>query len=347
MTKYDKPFKTYEELVQIMDDRNITINDKDFTIASLKNISYYTLLNGYQEVFLSADKVNFDDGVSFYDLYDLHSIDTTLGQILFKYILYIEKSLKSILSYVISKNHGVYTNRDDYINPCSLNKKKLSHKENDDYLCYKHYSNGSQKRNILRDISRNLDVNNPALHHSKSLIYYYDHHNHTPAWILTTSLSFGLTIKWYNILNGDDKNEVCNEFIQNKTLSAEQKKEFLSKALSILKEFRNSIAHGNRTYANFGNKRLPKSQTITLSNGIITKSMFKNSSSAKSGLLAVVISLLVLLNDPYKRANFINELENLFKPYEDSDVKFGKKSVLEVFKLPREIIVDLKNIYCN
>lgn len=38
---YDKPFKTYEELISIMESRHIEIADKAFATQALENYSYY------------------------------------------------------------------------------------------------------------------------------------------------------------------------------------------------------------------------------------------------------------------------------------------------------------------
>lgn len=42
----DKPFKTYEEQIQILESRNVIIEDRDDAIRQLKEFSYYTLVNG-------------------------------------------------------------------------------------------------------------------------------------------------------------------------------------------------------------------------------------------------------------------------------------------------------------
>ena len=48
---YDKPFKTYEELLQLMESRHIIIEDREFAIRALENLSYYELVNGYKNIF--------------------------------------------------------------------------------------------------------------------------------------------------------------------------------------------------------------------------------------------------------------------------------------------------------
>ena len=42
---FDKPFKTYDEMLRILEDRNIIIKNKDLARRALENFSYYGLLN--------------------------------------------------------------------------------------------------------------------------------------------------------------------------------------------------------------------------------------------------------------------------------------------------------------
>ena len=104
-TNFDKPFKTYDEQIEIIKSRNIKIEDPVFARNVLSSISYYAIINGYKNSFLlSQETESFVDGTSFEDLYTLHWLDTSLSNLLFKYILYIEQSLKTKISYLVSSN---------------------------------------------------------------------------------------------------------------------------------------------------------------------------------------------------------------------------------------------------
>lgn len=76
---YDKPFKTYEELIEIMESRHIEIQNKNFAIQALQNFSYYGIVNGYKNSFLQIPGTdNFIPGTKFEELYTLHIIDSSL-----------------------------------------------------------------------------------------------------------------------------------------------------------------------------------------------------------------------------------------------------------------------------
>ncbi len=45
-TLYDKPFKTYDELIKLMRSRNIIIVNPEFAKSVLSSLSYYNIVNG-------------------------------------------------------------------------------------------------------------------------------------------------------------------------------------------------------------------------------------------------------------------------------------------------------------
>lgn len=322
--KYDKPFKTYDELIELMVSRNIDISDKSFAKRALSNISYYTLVNGYKNTFLSTDEGDkFVPGTRFEELYTIHIVDSNLSSILLKYILHIEHSLKSKISYIVSMNYGVYT---DFSHPTSTDKS--------DYLClYNYGSSTGQRKNVLERINNcGVDTRN-----NLSLIHYKETKNHVPPWILIENVPFGLSIKWYEILKGKDKSYVCENLIVSSELSVQEKKEFLNKALNILKDYRNSIAHGHRTFENITKHELPKKPLLSLAPTLITEKEYL-SCIGKNDLYSVVIIISVLLNDSHLMDNFLRDLALLFQPYLQANILFCGKTIFEIFGMPKDII---------
>lgn len=328
---YDKPFKTYEEQIAILESRNVKIADRSFAYKVLNGLSYYTIINGYKNSFLSVPgSDNFVVGTKFEDLYTLHMIDTSLNNIILKYILFVERYLKTKLSYIVSKNYGVYTDPHDF-----------SNMQASDYLCRNNYSRSRRDRNnVLRQIKETLTSNRI----NASVAHYANDKNHIPAWILVTNISFGLTIKWYNILKSDDKDYICNDFINSDSFSEEEKKEFLVQALSLLKEYRNKIAHSSRTFNVRGLPVLPKKQLLALSYHCISSKEYNNN-LGKSDLFAVIISCFILIDDRYILNSFLNDLQYILLPY--SGVYMNGKTVFEIFGIPENIIDRLIKILIN
>lgn len=326
--QYSKPFKTYDEQINLLISRNVVIDDYEFAKSALSSFSYYTLINGYKNTFLSeAGTDSFIPNTNFKDLYTLHIIDSNLNNIILKNILFAERFLKTRLAYLISKNYGVYTDPND-----------MSNCNPDDYLCRSNYQSGNGRNNILKSVKASLTFSQA----NSSVVHYMQHKNHVPAWILATNIPFGLTIKWYDILISSDKDIICNEFISDNSLPIEKKKEFLKVSLSLLREYRNKIAHGHRTFSVQGLPVLPKMQLLTLSHGIITESEY-NANIGKSDLFAVILSCFILINDRYVLANFYSDLQYTLEPYIDS--KMHGQSILEILGLPVDILSRLKKLY--
>ncbi len=325
---FDKPFKTYDELISIMEERHIDIPDKEFAIQVLQNYSYYGIINGYKNTFLQVpNSDSFIPGTNFNELYTLHLVDTALNNIIFKYILFLEKALKSRLSYLVAEKYGVYTDPADF--RCL---------QDNDYLYKKNYSSSGGKRtNVLRSLKERIsrDTKNPIMQH------YLNDKNHVPPWILTTSIPYGLTIEWYNILTANDKQAICDSFIAPGLLTPEQSKEFVRKAFELTKEYRNKIAHGNRTFSMISLPQLPKAQTLALTFNAISEKEYNNR-MGQNDTFAVLLALIVMLSDKYLISNFRTELYNTLSPY--SSILFNKQSILDIFNFPNDLFERLDNL---
>ena len=233
MQNPDKPFKTYDEQVSILKSRNVYIKNEEIVKQCLTDISYYSLINGYKDLFDSDINGKFSYPVPFTDFYFLYNFDRDINSILLKYIIMVERALKSNITYRISEKYGVYTDLSD-----------MDLENADDYLCKYNYKSRA-RINLLRQIKNSVNTTK-----NECVIHYQENHNHIPFWVLINSISYGLTIKMYSILKADDKDYVSNNLIKSKILSIEEKKEFLSKGLAITKKYRNKIAHGNKIFLN-------------------------------------------------------------------------------------------------
>lgn len=180
-TPFDKPFKTYDEQIEILRSRNVIINNPAFAKQVLSSLSYYKIINGYKNTFLSVTGTdNFAEGTKFEELYTLHIIDTNLNSVILKYILFLEQYLKTRLSYLVSEKYGVYTDPQD-----------LTNTNPNDYLFRDHYRNVQGRNNILKSIKNTLT----STRINASVAHYANDKNHIPAWILVTNIPFGLTLK--------------------------------------------------------------------------------------------------------------------------------------------------------
>lgn len=308
----DKPFSNIEEQIDIIASRNVRIERNNFTYESLFSTSYYTLMNGYKNTFLAGEGDNFAKGTTFEMIYTCHWLDVSLSSIILKYILLIEKSLKTKLSYIVAEKYGV------------------THAE---YLFHKNYSNPNNSRSgILSNIKKIL--NEP--HNGSVTNYYKTTKNHIPPWILVNDLMFGLTIKWYTILRKDDKDEISSSFILDKNIviTNDDQKEFIKKSLDMLRDFRNKVAHGSRTLNIELNYVLPKIPLLTLvSEDILSEDEYLNK-YGQNDLYSIILIIFILINDSFQISNFRFELRTLLVPYIENQSDFNGKNVLELFNLP-------------
>lgn len=320
-------------MIELMRSRNIIINNESFAKSALQNLSYYTLVNGYKESFWSVQgSDSFIPGTSFEQLYTMAIIDKNLSNVVLKYILYIESALKSRISYLVSCKYGVDTDYQTYVS------RDLS-----DYLSVLHYSRGPKRNNVLKKFKQIIrEPQAINAHQTNSLKHYIANHNHIPAWILITSMTLGDVILWYSIMKPCDKEEICNSFIADTMMSVDAKKEYVRKALDLIRKFRNDIAHSGRVFNCIGNIQLPKRQALHLAPSIINSQEYDNSPSAKSGLHAIVIAIVTLIPDTYLLRSLCFDLGNVFKPYKDTYIH--GKSIPELFGLPDDIINRLNEI---
>ena len=100
-----KTFKTLDEQIVLLQEKGLVIDDYDYTKEVLLRENYF-FLSGYRHVFMKKDgSRKFREGTNFRELYSMFNFDRQIRNILFKNILIVENNLKSILSYVISKNN--------------------------------------------------------------------------------------------------------------------------------------------------------------------------------------------------------------------------------------------------
>lgn len=99
-----KQFLTYDEQLTFLEEKKgLIISDKEYARRILLKIGYFPLINGYKEVFKEPIHNQFQKGTTFEDIYELYDFDNDLRNIFLKYILVVERNIKSSLSYHFCK----------------------------------------------------------------------------------------------------------------------------------------------------------------------------------------------------------------------------------------------------
>ena len=326
--QYDKPFKTYSQQIEILKSRGITVYAEDkLNEHILSTVSYYSLINGYKEELLDK-RCNFErfkKEFTIERLYNLHLFDSELQGIVFKYVIAVENSLKTKLSYLVARDYGVHQ---------------------DNFLDKKHYKNpGSSKADLvsgtISSIKKELKntKNNPTK-------FYRDGDaktgkppkNHIPPWIIIKNIYFSTSVNWYKILKGNKKDEIVNQmlFSKNNALTPDEKKELFAACLRILHQYRNNTAHGNRSITLLEHAKLPRH--------LVAKEYGTDMASKNDGatLLDVLIATIIL-SDDVNRRRLLNEISTYLK-LTKKHIPYLIKYLMSISKITDKIISTLEQI---
>lgn len=215
-----KEFKTIDEQIELLQKKGLIISDINATKDILLRENYF-FISGYRHLFLksSVDKT-FISGTTFDELYAMFNFDRQLRNIIFKNVLIVENNLKSILSYVVSKNRGF--KEYNYLNPNNYAKSPKRNKQIND---------------LLKKMARQIKTN--GIQHSATA-HYIQHYDYIPLWIAVKVLSFGIVSELFTILKGEDQEEIADEL----NVSTENILDYLP----ILANYRNLCAHEDLCY---------------------------------------------------------------------------------------------------
>ncbi len=269
-----------------MKQKQLIFSDENFAESALKKIGYYSLINGYKDMFKDPTTNNFYPGTTFDNIYKLYLFDAELREIFLKYILIFEKHVKSSISYHFSNTYG---------NGISF------------YQDINNYDYGNHLSD-LQYLFRKMNGKINGKHPSPQVTHYMTIYQDVPLWVLTTDLTIGETSSIYRYLKGHCKTLVCNDF---HCIGRNE----LGKMLIILTKYRNICAHGNRLF----NARTQDSIPDLLAHKKLRipkiNSRYQN---GKSDLFAAVISLKYLLDAEDFRL-FYYELKRIIKKYAPSN----------------------------
>lgn len=328
-----KPFKTYEEQLNILRNRNLIINDIKYAMRKLRNIGYYNLINGYSDVFLDKKYQDvYRKNIKFEDIVNLFEFDADLREILYKYLLICEQRLTAIIPYELVKGESAYDDFWDYL----------------DFQRYCDYDE-TEKENLIREKVKALEQSKFMTEKLQDFAEKSDPVRHylekndgiPPIWVLFLSMTFGNKIHFFKKLTNKQKksiilsirNDLCcdyecefNEFDSGIFLISAQ----------VMNDLRNCVAHNERTfskkikikkyYVSNGKKTNKKIKSIKnlLSRIFREKVDFKNKVNLNDAL-----KIMSLLMEREYHEKLINEIKKLLTDYK---VKFDNKTYIEIKK---------------
>lgn len=270
-----KEFKTIDEQINLLISRGIVIQDIDNTKKLLITNNYYNIINGYKDLFLDENN-NYIKGTTFEEIFALYDFDRSLREILLKYILKIENTLRALISYNFSKYHG----NDNYLKIDSF-----------ETLSNTNANANTQLKRIeyIQELIIKIQQKTAKAIGTKEYIKHYMlNYGFVPLWVLINVFSFGELSKFLELMKQNERVEVSKYF--------NCKEKELIQFVKIINYYRNLCAHDERIY----NTKVPRYLYIKdckyhkLLNIDKENDMY---SKGKSDLFALIISFKYLLSE--------------------------------------------------
>lgn len=264
----DKPFKTHEQLIELLSSRGIDFSAQDsksFTKKKLQRIGYYNLINGYSTLFWADEtKEMYKPGTTINEIYNLYLFDQKLREIFLRNILPLETNIKSLIAYYFPQHHP-----------------------ESNYITYNNFDTFRKDANknitsLIAEIQRQIAgrATDPSISH------YLKNYGYIPLWVLNNILTLGSISKFYSLMQQQERQEISKTF----HLSDNE----LENLLTYISSIRNFCAHGNRLYC-YRSKRPLFDTQLHKSMGI-EKSEKGEYIYGKRDLFAVMISLKLTIS---------------------------------------------------
>jgi len=298
-----QPFFTIEQQIQKLEqEKGLLIPDHVYAKRILQEIGYFSLINGYKEPFKNPTTKKYRDGTTLNDIVALYKFDENLRELFLKYILRIERHIRSLLSYHFSAKHGENQN------------------------CYLDASNYSTEPRKQKDIQRLVSTLNNLAQNSTDYPYINHHrqtHNNIPLWVLINCITFGSLSKFYALTTSDIQVKISKNFA-----SVNEKQ--LEQYLSVITKFRNVCAHNERLFSYKTRNDIPDTVLHRKLNIPRQGSQFIY---GKKDLFAIVISFRYLLS-PEDFRKFKQSLAKIIRHYFNSSSALTENSLYKLMGFP-------------
>ena len=294
-----KTFLTYQQQLHILKhDKQLAIPDPDYAKKMLEEINYYSLIGGYKSLFKHNASNKYAHGVTFDELVSFYYFDEALRTLFLKYILHVERHMKSMFSYHFCEKYGEQQSHYLNVNCYNYNKK-----------------NQQQVQRLVHSLKNAISLPSQYayINHSANI-----HHN-VPLWVATNALTFGQISKMYQYSTSDIRTKVSLNFANMSEVQLHQ-------LIRILASCRNVCAHNERLYSFQVNEAIPD---MVLHSKLQLPQKKGQYTIGKKDLFAVVIALRYLIdNQEFKQ--FKTELKRLINsvlkncPHISQELLFSK-----------------------
>lgn len=315
------------DLLSKLKNKNIEIKTEydEFLLGNMIDyISYSTIGKGLKPTGLVNESGIFIQSVTPKELMNFHRLNMDISSLLLKYLLFVEQSLNSTLSNIISKNFGTDTSMEleDLNNPM-------------DFLCVNNYRNNPDTINVLTKIK--YHINNPVKF--TSLEYYIKNKNYIPPWVVLNSIYLSDSINLYKIMKSEQKIEVVDTLLKIETENPENtihlRKDLFGSYFNIIKIYRNKLAHPNILLKHKLPKELIFNQIGKYSNYTLVYNRNSDTKYRTSIIFSLILSILPLINLLDVSLSLHLDIQLFLKKYED--FKFFEKDIFDLLNVPKDL----------
>ena len=224
-------YTTTKEQINKLKQQNLIIQDENKAQNMLSLYGYSNLIKSYREpyIHISNGKKMYRSGITFEQICSLYLLDKQLRNAVMASMQDLEEHIKEAAADVVASAFGTHP---------------------DDYLRFRNYSNKRKRQErfalsgILQTMHKTLDTDKNPIHH------YQTEHGVVPPWILFKSIYFTTINNFIDQFKTEQKDEMVNKLYDIGVLGVTQDaaRLLMMDTLFICQNYRNTAAHGGRTY---------------------------------------------------------------------------------------------------
>lgn len=220
--KKPKPFLTFEkQLHNLIYHKKLIVTDPSYALSKLHDICYYSLIDGYKDLFYNPMTRIYESGTRFEDIVALYEFDENLRALIFQYICHIEQKVRSLISYTFCEMYS--ENQTAYLTPSNYNYSKKNQYGID---------------HLIKMLTFEANTNTEHIY----VVHQRKTYGNVPLWVIMNTLTIGQTSKMYSFLNSSMQSKISTHY---KNVSEKE----LSQYLKFLTHFRNICAHNERLFS--------------------------------------------------------------------------------------------------
>lgn len=298
-----KPFLSYEaQLQNLVYRKKLLVHDPQYAISKLHDVCYYSLIDGYKDLFYNPMTRIYEPGTRFEDIVALYEFDEKLRALIFQYICHIEQKLRSLISYTFCEMYS--ENQIAYLTHTNYNYTKKSQL-------------GIQK--LIKHLYFEANINTEHAY----VLHQRNTYKNVPLWVIMNTLTIGQTSKMYSFLTSSMQSKISRNY---KNVSEKE----LSQYLKVLTHFRNICAHNERLFSFHSRYEIPDT---TLHHKMKIPKNGNQYICGKHDLYSVIIGFRYLLNkDDF--LSFKKEFSKLINTFEKKTNTSKKETLLKSMGLP-------------